>query len=78
MTCPRLQVNPAREKKLSNVRSKQADDKYVLSPPKIFSLEESIGYINQDECIEVTPTAIRLRKLAVSDAERKRLQAEGA
>lgn len=70
-----LRVNPAREKKLSNVRSKQADEKVALTPPRQMTLEEAIGYIQPDECIEVTPDAIRLRKLELSDAERKRLLA---
>lgn len=72
-----LRVNPAREKKLSNVRSKQADEKVALTPPRQMSLEDAIGYIQPDECIEVTPDAMRLRKLEVSDAERKRLMAAG-
>lgn len=68
-----LRVNPAREKKLSNVRSKQADEKVALTPPRVLTLEDAIGYIQPDECIEVTPDAMRLRKLELSEAERKRL-----
>ena len=67
-----MQVNPAREKKLSNMRTKQADEKYILAPPRIVTLEESIGYVQPDELIEVTPDAIRLRKIALTAAERKR------
>jgi GTP-binding protein len=71
-----LQVNPAREKKLSNVRTKQADEKMVIAPPRQLSLEESIGYIQQDECIEVTPDAIRIRKMELTQAEKQGLVAD--
>lgn len=67
-----MQVNPAREKKLSNVRSKGADEKFVISPPRLLTLEEGIGYIQPGELIECTPTAIRLRKASLAPAKGKR------
>jgi GTP-binding protein len=57
-----LVVNPAKGKKLTNVRASGSDDAVVLTPPKEMSLEECIAYINDDELVEVTPKAIRLRK----------------
>lgn len=57
-----LVVNPAKGKKLTNVRASGSDDAVVLTPPVDMSLEECIAYINDDELVEVTPKAIRLRK----------------
>lgn len=67
-----LQVNPAKEKKLSNVRSKQADEKLTLHPARVVTLEDSIGYIQWDELIEITPDAVRLRKKVLNPADRKK------
>ncbi|MEZ6055709.1 MAG: translational GTPase TypA [Planctomycetaceae bacterium] len=67
-----LVVNPIREKKLSNVRSSGADDAIILEPPRIMSLEVALEYIESDEYVEVTPAAIRLRKIYLSETERKR------
>lgn len=57
-----LVVNPARAKKLTNIRAAGSDENVILTPPHIMSLEECITYINEDELLEVTPKAIRLRK----------------
>jgi GTP-binding protein len=57
-----LTVNPGKEKKLSNMRSSGADEAAVLTPYRNMSLEDCIAYINEDELVEVTPLAIRLRK----------------
>lgn len=65
-------MNPAKEKKLSNVRNKGSEEKYILSPPRVLTLEESIGYVQPGELIEVTPSAIRLRKAAATAAKGKR------
>jgi len=65
-------VNPAKEKKLSNVRSKSADERLVVFPPKLVTLEDAIGYIQWDELIEVTPTAVRLRKRVLNSTDRKK------
>ena len=57
---------------MSNMRSSGADDKVKLAPPIIFSLEEALEYIQEDELVEVTPLSIRLRKILLSESERKR------
>ena len=57
-----IAVNPCKEKHLTAIRSTGADEKLLLTPPQIFTLEEAIEYINDDELIEVTPKSIRLRK----------------
>ena len=57
-----LVVNITKEKKQSNVRSSGADDKVKLAPPKVYTLEEALEYIQGDEYVEVTPENIRLRK----------------
>lgn len=57
-----LMVNPAKGKKLTNVRASGSDDAVVLTPHVVMSLEECIAYINDDELVEVTPKAIRMRK----------------
>lgn len=57
-----IAVNPCQEKQLTAIRSKGADEKLLLTPPIIFSLEEAIEFIVDDELIEVTPKSIRLRK----------------
>ena len=65
-------INVTKSKKLTNMRSKSADDKAVLPPPIIFSLEEALEYIKEDEYVEVTPTHMRLRKIILDELERKR------
>jgi GTP-binding protein len=57
-----LVVNPAKGKKLTNMRASGSDENVILTPPTQMSLEECISYINEDELVEVTPNAIRLRK----------------
>ncbi len=57
-----LYVNPCKEKKLTNIRASGSDEALRLTPPRRFSLEEAIEYIREDEMLEVTPKAIRLRK----------------
>jgi GTP-binding protein len=65
-------VNPIREKKLSNMRTSGSDENIQLEPPRDLSLELALEYIEADEYVEVTPEAIRLRKIALSENERKR------
>ncbi len=63
--CPKnedIAINPCKEKHLTAIRSAGADEKLLLTPPVIFSLEEALEFINDDELIEVTPKSIRLRK----------------
>jgi GTP-binding protein len=71
-----MDVNPTREKKLTNMRSKGADDHIQLEPPRVLTLEGAMEYIEDDELIEVTPQSIRLRKRMLSASDRKRLSRE--
>ena len=68
-----LEVNPLKGKKLTNVRASGSDDAVRLTPHIQFSLEEAIAYIDDDELVEVTPNAIRLRKRYLDPHERKRM-----
>ncbi|MDE7465097.1 MAG: translational GTPase TypA [Muribaculaceae bacterium] len=65
-------VNVTKSKKLTNMRASGADDKARIVPPVIFSLEEALEYIKEDEYVEVTPNHIRLRKILLDENERKR------
>jgi len=65
-------VNPIREKKLTNMRASGSDENIILEPPREMSLEVALEYIEWDEYVEVTPDAIRLRKVLLSETERKR------
>jgi len=67
-----MAVNITKTKKLSNVRSSGADDKAKIVPALKFSLEEALEYIQKDEYVEVTPSHIRLRKIYLTENERKR------
>ncbi len=67
-----LEVNPLKGKKLTNIRAAGKDDAVVLTTPHRMSLEEAIAYIDDDELVEVTPKAIRLRKRHLDPHERKR------
>jgi GTP-binding protein len=68
-----LVVNVTKSKKLTNMRSKSSDEKAALIPPIVFSLEEALEYIKEDEYVEVTPNALRMRKIILDENERKRL-----
>ena len=68
-----LEVNPLKGKKLTNVRASGTDEAVRLTTPVTLSLEEAIAYINDDELVEVTPNAIRLRKRYLDPHERKRM-----
>lgn len=63
-------VNPTKNKKMSNVRASGSDDAIKLSPPRIFTLEESLEFIEDDELVEVTPDSIRLRKKILNENDR--------
>ena len=67
-----LVVNPAKGKKLTNMRAAGSDEAVVLPPCKKMSLEECISYINDDELVEITPASIRLRKIMLDENQRKR------
>ena len=68
-----LVVNVTKSKKLTNMRASGADDKVRLVPPVVFSLEEALEYIREDEYVEITPQSMRLRKIILDENERKRL-----
>jgi GTP-binding protein len=72
-----LVVNPIREKKLTNVRSAGNDDNIILKPPRKMSLEMALEYIEDDEYVEVTPQGIRLRKIRLTEQERKQAARSG-
>ncbi len=67
-----LVLNVTKTKKLTNMRASGTDDKTNLAPPIRFSLEEALEYIQKDEYVEVTPTALRLRKILLNETDRKR------
>ena len=67
-----LDVNPLRAKKLTNIRAAGKDDNVLLTPPVRMTLEQAIAYVADDELVEVTPKAIRLRKRHLDPNERKR------
>jgi GTP-binding protein len=67
-----LTVNPAKEKKLTNVRAAGSDENVILKPPRQFSLEAALEYIEDDELVEVTPKQIRLRKVLLKEVDRRR------
>ena len=67
-----LDVNPIKEKKLTNIRAAGKDDAMLLTPPRRMSLEQAIAYIEDDELVEVTPGAVRLRKRWLDPHARKR------
>jgi GTP-binding protein len=67
-----LVVNPAKGKKLTNIRAAGSDDAVVLPPCRKMSLEDCISYINDDELVEITPCSIRLRKIMLDENQRKR------
>ena len=69
-----LEVNPIKEKKLTNIRAAGKDDAMLLTPPRRMSLEQAIAYIEDDELVEVTPGAVRLRKRYLDPHERKRAE----
>ena len=67
-----LEVNPLKNKQLTNIRASGTDENIKLTPPRIMTLEETLSYIQDDELVEVTPKNIRLRKRFLSQNERKR------
>ncbi|MFC2663046.1 MAG: EF-Tu/IF-2/RF-3 family GTPase, partial [Eubacterium sp.] len=67
-----MEVNPCKAKKVSNQRAAGSDDTIKLTPPRVFSLEEALEFIAEDELVEVTPDAIRLRKKLLHELDRRR------
>lgn len=70
-----LNINICKTKKLTNMRASGSDDKVMLPPPVVFSLEEALEYIQEDELVEVTPLSMRIRKIILDEIERKRKSA---
>ena len=71
-----MDVNPLKNKKLTAIRSSGRDEAMLLTPPRIFSLEEALEWINDDELVEVTPDAIRIRKKGLTAQDRRNLYRE--
>jgi len=69
-----LEVNPLRAKQLTNIRAAGKDESIRLTPPRLFSLEQALSYIEDDELVEVTPKSVRLRKRLLDPHERKKEQ----
>ncbi len=67
-----LVINVTKSKKLTNMRASGSDDKARIIPPVVFSLEEALEYITEDEYVEVTPKSMRMRKVILDETERKR------
>jgi GTP-binding protein len=70
-----MDVNPTKERKLTNMRSSTADELVRLIPPRLLSLEQALEFIREDECIEVTPKQVRLRKAILDQSDRGRRSA---
>jgi GTP-binding protein len=68
-----MDVNITKEKKLTNIRSSAGEELERLVPPRRLSLEQALEFCREDECVEVTPAAVRLRKVVLDAAERGRL-----
>src|SRR5262249_40578596 len=71
-----IDVNATKEKKLTNMRAAGSDDTVRLAPPRALSLEQALEFIAEDECVEVTPNRIRLRKLVLDRSTRGRARAK--
>ena len=67
-----MEVNVTKEKKQTNMRAASADSFEGLTPPRVLTLEESLEFAAEDECVEVTPEAIRIRKVILNSADRMR------
>lgn len=67
-----LVINVTKSKKLTNMRASGSDDKTSIAPPIVFSLEEALEYIQEDEYVEITPNSMRLRKIYLDENQRKR------
>ena len=72
-----LAVNVTKAKKLSNMRAAGRDENVNLAPPHVFSLEEALEYVEDDELLEVTPTTLRLRKRVLNADQRKKYTKAG-
>jgi GTP-binding protein len=73
-----MDVNICKEKKLTNMRSSTGEELERLVPPRILSLEQALEFCREDECIEVTPAAVRMRKVELDAKVRERLRGRAA
>ena len=71
-----ITVNVTKAKQLTNMRASGSDEKTSIAPPVVFSLEEALDYIREDEYVEITPKSMRLRKILLSEVDRKRASKE--
>ncbi|HTW06791.1 MAG TPA: translational GTPase TypA, partial [Acidimicrobiales bacterium] len=69
-----MDVNPTKERKLTNMRSSTAEELVRLTPPRVLSLEQALEFLREDECAEVTPESVRLRKVVLAQPDRARLR----
>jgi GTP-binding protein len=69
-----MDINPCKKKHVSNMRAAGSDDTVHLVPPRLFSLEQTLEYINDDEWVEVTPKSLRMRKKILNRIERGRMR----
>jgi GTP-binding protein len=73
-----MNVNPTKEKKATNIRSSTSDIAVQLTPPVNLSLEQALEFVREDECLEVTPKSVRLRKLNLDQNTRARTRKHAA
>jgi GTP-binding protein len=73
-----MDVNITKEKKLTNVRSSTGDELERLIPPRALSLEQALEFCREDECVEVVPAAVRIRKVVLDAKDRERTRARRA
>jgi GTP-binding protein len=73
-----IDVNPCRTKRLTNIRSAGNDENVLLSPPRVFGVEEALEYIEEDELVEITPKSIRLRKRILKESARRKAARDAA
>jgi GTP-binding protein len=71
-------INVTKGKQLTNMRTHSADDAIVLTPPRLLSLEECLEFVNDDECVEVTPKSLRLRKIILDENARHRAESRAS
>ena len=73
-----MDVNPTKEKKLTNMRQSSGDVLVPLIPHRQLSLEQALEFCREDECVEVTPATVRIRKVTLSAQEREKLRGRAA
>jgi GTP-binding protein len=71
-----MDINPTKERKVTNVRSSTSEELVHLIPPRVLSLEQALEFIREDECVEVTPRSVRMRKVVLAQADRGKTAAQ--